>query len=103
MLIQQANENVTVENSADVESTIHTLRRTHVDILILDIRFPDGNGYEVLRYVNTQERKPFVMVLTNYLNSKVREKSLKLGADLFFDKTEEYEKVVEEIVRLNNK
>mgnify|MGYP002338731343 CR=1 FL=1 len=102
-LIQHAREDVEIEISSDVESTIRTLRDQHIDILILDIRFPDGRGYEVLRHIDFQENRPFVMVLTNHLNEKVREKSLKLGADLFLDKTEEYEKVVEEIVRLHHK
>ena len=102
-LIGGTREDITIKYSADVESTIRELDSTPVDVLILDIQFPDGNGHEVLEYLRRTSSKPFVMVLTNSLSRKVREKSLDLGADLFFDKTEEYERVVEEIVRLTYK
>jgi len=53
----------------------------------------------VLEFLKSRRDKPFVMVLTNLIHGNIRKKSLALGADLFFDKTEEYERVVEEIVR----
>ncbi|SRR6056297_443260 len=102
-LIARTRENITIKNSYDVAGTTQALDSISFDVLILDIQFPDGSGLDVLRHLNKNSNKPFIMVLTNNLSRKIREQSLKLGADLFFDKTEEYEKVVEEIIRLNNK
>ena len=102
-LIGRTRKDIIIKDSADVASTIGELDSATVDVLILDIQFPDGSGLDVLTYLKRIKTRPFVMVLTNLLSKRVREKSLELGADLFFDKTEEYEKVVEEIVRLNNK
>lgn len=102
-LIGRTREDITIKGSCDVESTIRELDSTQVEVLILDIQFPDGSGLEVLEHVRKSRAKPFVMVLTNLLSKRVREKSLELGADLFFDKSEEYERVVDEIVRLTHK
>lgn len=102
-LISRARENIILQNSFNVESTLQELKTAQIDVLILDIRFPDGSGLDVLRKLNTKPNRPFVMVLTNDSRKRVREQSLKLGADLFFDKTEEYERVVEEIIRFNDK
>ncbi len=102
-LISRTREDITVKGSSDVNSTIRELDSAQVEVLILDIQFPDGSGLEVLEHLRASRAKPFIMVLTNLLSTRVKEKSLELGADLFFDKTEEYERVVEEIVRLNHK
>ncbi|MCF7946547.1 MAG: response regulator [Spirochaetia bacterium] len=102
-LIGRTREDITIKGSLDVESTIGELDSAAVDVLILDIQFPDGSGLDVLEHVRKTGAQPFVMVLTNLLSKRIKEKSLDLGADLFFDKTEEYERVVEEIVRLNHK
>jgi len=102
-LIGRTRVDIRIKGTADVESTIGELDSAPVDVLILDIQFPDGSGLDVLEYLRISKATPFVMVLTNLLSKRVREKSLELGADLFFDKTEEYERVVEEIVRLKYK
>ncbi|MFO7730332.1 MAG: response regulator [Spirochaetia bacterium] len=102
-LIIQKIEDIDIKNSSDVASTLRELDSTLVNVLILDIQFPDGSGFDVLHYLKDHANKPFIIVLTNNSRQKIKERSLQLGADLFFDKSEEYERVVEEIIRLNNK
>ncbi|MFP4267175.1 MAG: response regulator [Spirochaetaceae bacterium] len=101
-LIAYGGQDIILKNSFDVESTLRELDSNPVDVLILDIHFPDGSGLDVLRHVDTFSKRPFIMVLTNNASPGIRKQSLRMGADLFFDKTEEYERVVEEIIRLNN-
>ena len=100
-LITRKMEDITIKNSFDVKSTIREIDSKPVDVLILDIQFPDGSGIDVLRYLKNHGNKPFIMVLTNSSSRRIKKQSLQLGADLFFDKSDEYEKVVEEIIRLN--
>lgn len=101
-LIALSRQDLLLYCSTDVETTIQSLQQYEVNVLILDLQFPDGSGFSVLEFIKGQEKRPFVMVLTNLASKGVRYKSLQLGADLFFDKTEEYERVVEEIVRLHD-
>ncbi len=91
-----------MKTASDVASTLRLLDTYPVEVLVLDIRFPDGSGIDVLRHVTHRSNRPFIIVLTNNPSQKVRAQSLQLGADLFFDKSKEYENVVEEIVRRNN-
>ncbi len=100
-LIAFKRKDLQIREAFDVASTIHELKSSKIDVLILDLNFPDGSGFDVLEYLRAGSEKPFIMVLTNIQNRTVREKSLRDGADLFFDKTEEFELVVEEIVRLH--
>lgn len=101
-LISTCRNDIELYTSSDLQATIESLENNFIQVLILDIQFPDGSGFSVLEFLKSRKKKPFVMVLTNLVNAGVRKKSIDLGADLFFDKTEDYERVVEEIVRLHN-
>ena len=101
-LITTCRDDIEIYTSSDMHSTVECLEMCAIHVLILDIQFPDGSGFSVLEFLKHIESKPFVMVLTNLINETVRKKCLQLGADLFFDKTEDYEKVIEEIVGLHN-
>ncbi len=101
-LIAASRDDIDLHTSSDLHSTIESLENHAFEVIVLDLQFPDGSGFSVLEYLKSRRLKPFVMVLTNLINGSIRRKSLALGADLFFDKTEEYELVVEEIVRHHN-
>ena len=64
-----------------------------LDVVILDIRMPGGNGLDVLRRMKLEKNAPKVIVLTNYSLPEYKEAAMKLGADYFFDKSTEFEKV----------
>ncbi len=63
------------------------------DVVILDIRMPLGTGFEVLKKVKQQKSPPVVIMLTNYPYKQYREKCQEDGADYFFDKATEFEKI----------
>jgi len=43
-----------------------------LDVVILDIRMPGGNGLDVLRRVKLEHNAPKVIVLTNYSSRSTR-------------------------------
>ena len=61
--------------------------------MILDVRLPRGNGVEVLQNIKKDRPNTKVIILTNY--PEYRGKCIELGADYFFDKLTEFEKVTE--------
>jgi DNA-binding response OmpR family regulator len=63
--------------------------------VILDIRMPGGSGMDVLQAIKREKQAPMVIMLTNYPYPQYRKKCLGLGADYFFDKSTEFEKVTE--------
>ena len=70
------------------------------DVMTLDIRMPDGNGIEVLKEVKQNKKAPVVIVLTNYPYPQLQRKCLEEGANYFFDKSDNYEGVLEIIANL---
>ncbi|MFC2141348.1 response regulator [Acidobacteriota bacterium] len=65
------------------------------DVVILDIRMPDGNGISVLNVIKKQKRPPLAIMFTNYPYLQYRKKCLEDGADFFFYKALEFEKMID--------
>lgn len=79
----------------NVQQAIEHIRQQGPDVVILDIRMPGGNGIDVLREIEKNDQAPVVIMLTNYPYPQYKRKCMDAGADFFFDKSREFEKVVE--------
>jgi DNA-binding NarL/FixJ family response regulator len=64
------------------------------DAVILDLQLKQGTGLGVLKALGpVRPAGAKVIVLTNYAIPQYRDRSLALGADYFFDKSREYDRV----------
>jgi DNA-binding NarL/FixJ family response regulator len=64
------------------------------DVAILDLRMPNGSGADVLRDIKKLNPTPKVIMLTNYPHPENKKKCIDGGADYFFDKSTEFQRVV---------
>ncbi len=71
------------------------------DVLILDLSFPEGSGFEVLGYARAKGLVKIIVILTNYPGSPMKNRSFREGADFFFDKSNEFMKVIDVINKLS--
>ena len=69
------------------------------ETVILDIRLTGTNGIQVLREIKAAHPEITVIMLTNYDFEQYRKQCMQLGADYFFNKTLEFKKVVDVLVR----
>jgi DNA-binding NarL/FixJ family response regulator len=74
---------------------LQALRDLRPEVLILDIRMPEGTGIDVLEGLRREEPRPITIVLTNFAFPQYRKKCLQLGARYFFDKSAEFSGVRE--------
>lgn len=96
------HHNIHVVGHASTEQeAVQDIKRLSPDVVLLDIRLDEGNGFEVLKKVKTPGRPPFVIVLTNYAYPQYRERFLANGADFFFDKSEEIDQMLQALDMLN--
>ncbi len=96
---------VQITGHAEAEDEAEVALRDHPwDVLILDLQLLQGTGMGVLRTLNSH-RKPgtVIIVLTNYSIPLYRTRSMQLGADYFFDKTQEFDRVMEVLTTLRDK
>ena len=71
------------------------IRRLQPDIVILDIQLQRCTGIDVLETMKKKQPSPVAIMLTNYPTGPYRTKCQSLGADYFFDKSSEFEKVAD--------
>jgi len=95
-------DNVEIVGQArDVAETINFVRELKPDVVILDIRLPDGSGIDVLETIRQEKPVPKVIMLTNYPFVQYRRKCLEAGASFFFDKSTEFYKIPQAIEQLS--
>jgi DNA-binding NarL/FixJ family response regulator len=70
-------------------------RRHHPDAVVLDIQLPGINGLDLLAQFKKEQPACVVIVLTTYAFEGFRQRCAALGADHFFDKSTEFERVNE--------
>jgi len=63
------------------------------NVIVIDIALASGNGFDVLTALQDHNLVPDAVkvVLTNYPTREYRERSERLGADRFFDKSETWQ------------
>jgi DNA-binding NarL/FixJ family response regulator len=64
------------------------------DLLIVDVFLKEGSGLGVLRSIHSLDKRHKVVVLSNYATADIRRKSLELGADRVFDKSNEIDSLI---------
>ncbi|MDD8017364.1 MAG: response regulator transcription factor [Bacteroidota bacterium] len=70
------------------------------DIIILDIFLLGGSGIHVLKNIRSLNITSKVIVLTNYAQEQYRKKCFEEGADFFFDKSIEFDRIVDVIQKI---
>ena len=70
------------------------------DVVILDIHLFDGSGIDVLQNSKKVDPVPAVIILTDYPFPQYRTKCMEAGADFFFLKSSEFDRVIPALKQL---
>ncbi|HJV49927.1 MAG TPA: response regulator transcription factor [Noviherbaspirillum sp.] len=73
------------------------------DVVILDLALAAGSGIEVLRRIRPLHPALRIIVLTNKNAPQYRSKCLALGADLFLDKSRDFETLAQHLAALQTR
>jgi DNA-binding NarL/FixJ family response regulator len=94
-------EEIEVVGQARLASeALESIRRLVPDVVILDIRFPNGSGIDVLESVKKENIPTKVIIFTNFPYLQYRKKCFDAGADFFFYKAIEFEKLITTLEKL---
>jgi len=84
----------------DPHSALTGISATQADLLVIDLMLVRGSGLTVLRELSAKPNAPVSIVLTNYAIAEFRQESILAGADYFFDKTNEFNLVLDTVQTL---
>jgi DNA-binding NarL/FixJ family response regulator len=106
-LVEMLNEIKGIEVVAEAKDTreaVEAIRAHHPDVVIIDIRMPGNDGIVAIETIKRGRRnKPKIIVFTNYPYLQYRKRCMDAGADFFFYKALEFEKLVALIKELARK
>jgi len=94
---------VEVVGHAETEAdAIAALQAAACDAVVLDLQLREGHGFNVLKALRSTSarRRVIVLVLSNYATPQYRGRSMEIGADYFFDKSREYDRLCEVLEEL---
>src|SRR6266496_4014471 len=93
----------TVELAHNGTAGLHQLEGTSYDLVLLDLMMPDMSGMDVLRQVRETDTETPVFMITAYGSVEAAVDALKLGANDYFSKPWDNEKLIIEIDRMISK
>lgn len=79
-LLEKREEFSVVGEAGDVAEAITTARRTEPDVIVMDIRLPDGSGVEACREIRNERPDTHVIMLTSYADDEAVYGSIMAGA-----------------------
>jgi len=92
---------VTAEAKDGIEA-LEMLEEYSPDVMILDLYLPELNGIQVLKKSKETHPETKIIVLTNYVNSVYRKTAEELGCYSFYDKSHQFENVIEDLIKIKN-
>lgn len=92
-----------VGEAIDAPSALSQCNALKPDIMILDISLKNGSGIEVLENMNRSPHSPIIIMFTNHAKGEFQKATKRLGADYFFDKTNDIEKLINTLINLSSK
>ena len=84
-----------VGHAAGADEAVRGILAERPDLVLLDLNLAQGTGLDVLRALRLEAPLIDVYVLSNYALAPYRELAAHLGARGYFDKTNEYGRVMD--------
>ncbi|WKD85402.1 Sporulation initiation phosphotransferase F [Polaribacter huanghezhanensis] len=78
-----------------LQEAISFLNETNFKLIILDLKLPDGNGIEILKFFKEKQIETKVFVFS--ISIELKKNCLKYGASTFFDKSKDFDKLIEAV------
>lgn len=97
LMLQEIEGVAEIDFAADGNEAVESLLNRDPDFLVLDLSLPRRSGFEVLEFIREHDLRVRTIVLTNYWYPPFRKKSFEVGAEYFFDKSIDFNKVREVI------
>ena len=88
-----------IATAGTLAQTLRCVEHGHPALVILDLHLPDGDTLQILPTLRKMAPQMQIAMLTNDASEFNRGKCLSAGASWFFDKSTEFEKVLDLVQR----
>jgi len=94
------SEGYAVDLAQNATEGLHKMSSRGYDLVLLDLMMPDRSGMDVLQEVRQRDRETPIFMITAYGSVEAAVKALKFGANDYFSKPWDNEKLLIEIERM---
>ena len=101
-LLSRYDDMVVIGEAGTANEAIEQAVRLHPDIVILDIRLPDGSGIEVCREILSQNSEIRILILTSYSDEEALFGSIMSGASGYLLKEIKSGELIESIRKVGS-
>ncbi len=101
LIKEQAPEVIVIGDATTLPKAQQLVKELPVDIVVLDIQLPDGNGLDFLKWIKFMRPEILVIMLSNMADECHRAVARLSGAEYFFDKSFEFAEVGVVLAKLN--
>ncbi|OGO51925.1 MAG: DNA-binding response regulator [Chloroflexi bacterium RBG_16_68_14] len=98
-LLRRRPEMAVVGEAGSVASAVAEARKTEPDVVVMDVRLPDGSGVEACREIRAHRPETKVLMLTSYADDEAVFSSIMAGATGYLLKQTQGQTLVEAIER----
>src|ERR1051326_7303728 len=85
---------VRVKQVLDIPPAVDAIQRHLPEIVVLDTRLPSGSGLGLIQQIKRLLPVTTVIVFTGYADMRTENLAMELGADHFFYKADDYDKLL---------
>jgi len=100
-LLNESRNIKMIIHAVNYKESVKMINEINADIVLLDLNLPDKSGIELLKEIKHNHPQIKVIVLTNHASDNYREICTYMGADYFFDKSSDFDKITETINSMN--
>jgi DNA-binding NarL/FixJ family response regulator len=92
-LVSESSEIEAVDMSISYSDASKKIQGNPPGIVLLDLALPANNSIKLLREIKKENPKIFVIVVSDTPDERIKNQCERAGADYFFDKYNEFEKI----------
>jgi DNA-binding NarL/FixJ family response regulator len=97
-LIAREHEDISVvQEAASAREVLPAIRSTHIDVVVLDVQFPDGSALDIMRDIRREFPRLPVVILTMHSEEELGTRAMSAGASAYLHKENAPELLVEAI------
>jgi DNA-binding NarL/FixJ family response regulator len=110
LILQRLHERIstckgveTIGSFTNGTETLEALRILKPDLAIVDIKMPGLSGLQVLKEIRKEDKALKFIILTLYTSDNYRQLAIQNGADFFFSKVDDFDKIPQVIKEMELK
>lgn len=92
-IVSEADSRRRVHTAINYDDALKLFKKVQPETVILDINLPQNKSYELLKQIKKNNQHTIVIVLSIHIDSQTRDQCILLGADYFFDKYNDFDKI----------